>query len=242
MTFITPKPPRDRAVAHPDPDGPFVVPPTRKSRGRPSQRDRDRQLARAQQEHPELFLEGGRETIVRTDPNLSRDIVPRGEFLIPSTDEHGHAATMVFRLPPNMAYLVESIVAAREFPFLTKSDLARWSLHLGLKYLADLTKHRRVSNYHSMLTAALTLSRVRMEEVEYARDLEKMLQPVSQLIQAGHSARARRLLSELHANLSAIDDEEWRGRYLKVLYERFAELMPERPRDRKKKRQGRNRR
>lgn len=232
MTYITPKPPKHRKVDHPDPQGPFVVGP--RQRGRVSEATKARRIREAQVQHPELFTGSGRETVISTNPDLALDkIVPRGEFLVPSTDEHGHAATLVFRLPPKMSYLCEAIVATREFPFSTKSDLARWALHLGLKYLSDLTRNKRISNYHSMLSAALTMARVSHEEANFKTDLDKMMATIDALLMSGNTLRARRTLADIAGKLGAIDDPEWRDRYLRVLHDRFPDLLDKKLKKRK---------
>jgi len=162
------------------------------------------------------------------DPDLADvGFVPRGDFLVPATDDRGHSASMIFRLPPNLLYLAEALVASREFPFTTKAELVRWALWQGLKLLGDITRNRQISNYHSMLQAALSVARVSEQQVQFQRDIEKMCGTIHALMMTGAEKQARKLLAEIIGNIEAIDEEDWRDRYRQALTAKFPHLMSE---------------
>ena len=57
------------------------------------------------------------------------------DFLVPASDVRGHSARLQFRVHPGHAQQIDSVVAAKHFPYRSRGDLYRHALTRHLKWL-----------------------------------------------------------------------------------------------------------
>jgi len=144
------------------------------------------------------------------------------EFYIKPTDERGHGQKIQARITPDLARLVEVLIASRRFPYKTSPDFIRdatWRL-AGL--LASVSDSHQASDIMTRLNM--------MEELnEEQQGYERLSQVVSDLglrLLAIRSPKHRKkLVSEQYNLAQGIKNDYWRDLIAGMIKEKYGEYL-----------------
>lgn len=156
---------------------------------------------------------------------------PHQEFKVGAADEKGHIERIQLRVPPQMFSKMQKAVNSHKWPYENYQELVRHAIMKQLLWLeAD---DPGVGN----LTAQVqSINMMLGEETELQR-MEETYQKMKSVFQknlaiGGDEARNRnlKLMADLWQQISRIDDEFWRGlwmRKFKEEYDKVRESVPD---------------
>jgi len=154
--------------------------------------------------------------------NLPRDPYSLNEYFIKPTDEKGHGPKLNCRVPPDLARLVEVLVASKKFPYETSSDFMRdavWRLCGVL--VPQVDSHESATIFAKLRTIQNTL-----ESYKAGEDLIRVIESLGlRLVGLDSKSERKKLVDITRYDMEKVSDPYWRGRALRVLKERFGEYL-----------------
>jgi hypothetical protein len=158
---------------------------------------------------------------ISLDPEAGEGHRSAGEFMVPAADSQGHSARIFCRVPPSIKHQITRLVGSQQNPWETESDVVRWCVYVGLERLRDMTDDPEYRSAQSLLNAFVEAARIQMEHLYFARTLDEIGRQVNQLVQAGATAAARKVIEAVAERVAAFEEPYWRRRYEAELVERF---------------------
>lgn len=154
--------------------------------------------------------------------NLPGDPYDLNQFFIKSTDERGHGNKIQARIPPDLARIVEIIVASKRFPYQTSSDLLRDSIWRLAGLLAP-----KVDSYElTTIMAQLSASEELLKPVEAGEKLMKVLDNLGlRLMALDSNDERKKLVGKIKEELERVREPYWKERALRTLKERYGEYF-----------------
>lgn len=154
--------------------------------------------------------------------NLPSDPYVLDQFFIKPTDERGHGDKVQARIPPDLARIVEIIVASKRFPYQTVSDLFRDSIWR----LAGLLAPKVDSFELTTIIAQLRASEELLKPVEAGEKLLKVLDNLGlRLMALDSNDERKRLVKTIEKEFGRVREPYWKERALRTLKERYGEYL-----------------
>jgi len=146
------------------------------------------------------------------------------EFYIKPTDEKGHGQKIQARITPDLARLVEILVASKRFPYKTPPDFVRdatWRL-AGL--LASVDDSHQASD---LMTRLNMMEDLNEEQAGYER-LSQVVSDLGLRLLAIRSLEHRKdLVGEQYKLAGGIKNSYWRGLITGMIREKYGEYITE---------------
>jgi len=154
--------------------------------------------------------------------NLPSDPYALDQYFIKPTDDRGHGNKIQARIPPDLARIVDIIVASKRFPFQTTSDFFRDSIWRLAGLLAP-----KVDSYElTTIMAQLRASEELLKPVEAGEKLLKVLDNLGLRLMALDSNEERkRIVKRIEEEFERVKEPYWKKRALKTLKERYGEYL-----------------
>lgn len=162
-----------------------------------------------------------REAPVESFPKFSER-----DYRVSASDADNKSLRVWVRIPPYMVRAGQTILAKGGFPFVSLSDLWRFTMFWGMRSLRDnpapvATVFAQIQAMNDILTAELdniafrsTFDRAGAVLMEYQREGTPTAMD-----------EARRVLAELDARISQMPAGYWQTKYAATLRQRFGPLM-----------------
>lgn len=170
-------------------------------------------------------LDGGKAITVSIDPEDAESRMPLSEWQVPAQDSHGHTARIVVRIPPGMKHEIGVVIQSKRFPWETDSDFVRWAVHRGLQQVAEQMHDPEVTSLQSLLNSWVAAAKHEQEHLKFQGTLEMVSGIITDLINAGAHANARRIVNDMLENAGKLDDVYWRERYTTEIANRFGGVL-----------------
>ncbi len=156
-------------------------------------------------------------------PRDLRSKYPPEHFIVPGQDNNGNSVRIFCRVPPLLDRSLDIIFGSRNFPFKSKGDIVRWCVKFGVDTL------ERMEPVKGSVTAQVDamLSVLRDEDANHAflTLFNTMSHTIGMHIQAQAMGEARRVVHSMRSLILRIENDYWRGRYLRELDEKFGHLL-----------------
>lgn len=145
------------------------------------------------------------------------------EFLVPASDDHGHAARCNTRYPTTFEREIQVIVASRQFPFQEESDVIRWCLAEGLR---ALNRMEEIPN-SVMAQAEMVIESARtvLYHAQFERTFTVLGQGFTVLREAGAIEEIRQLYARVRSQIDAMPPGFWRNHYTAKLRNQWGHLV-----------------
>lgn len=145
------------------------------------------------------------------------------EFIIPASDSKGRSSRLQCKITPQFSRLVTEAVSCRRFGFRTESDVVRWCVQHGLRFLKELEP-----GYAPFMMRALA-------EVELLRDFQlraatgeiigELERSVKMCTDAGEWVEAKRVVKNTLDRFYNSEDDIWRSRIIGLIREKFRHVI-----------------
>ena len=144
------------------------------------------------------------------------------EFFVKPTDEKGHGEKLNARVTPDLARLVEIVVASKKFPYKTSSDLFRDAIWRLCGLLAPVVDSHQASDLMTRLNMMESLN----EEHE---GYEKLAQVVNglglRLLAIKSPGHKKELIKEQFELARGIRNDYWRELIIEMIKEKYGEYL-----------------
>lgn len=152
------------------------------------------------------------------------ELINTREFRQPVSDVHGHSQRLYFRVLPGYVREAAEIVASKQFPYSTISDLLRHGFTRHVRWLAgQMTDGIKRLGW---LEAVSEILRSEEESLAYHVVVDRMRKVVRELLRQGANGRARELVNSVIGSIrNDMSEDYWQERYHKEVHEEFGHLL-----------------
>jgi len=144
------------------------------------------------------------------------------EFYIKPTDEKGHGQKVQARITPDLARLVEILVASKKFPYKTPPDFFRdaiWRL-CGL-LVSEVDSHQA----NDLMTRLNMMEDLDEEHLGYERLSKSVSNLGMRLLEVRSLDHRRKLVREQYSLASGIKNDYWMGLLTGMIKEKYGEYL-----------------
>jgi len=144
------------------------------------------------------------------------------EFFVKPTDEKGHGDKVSARVPPDLARLVEVIVASRRFPYQTSSDLFRDAIWRLAGFLST-----QIDSFEgTTITVKLMASEETLRFQKSHSGLLKVVDDLAvELIALDSRTEKKRVVKRIWDHFESIKEPYWKERAQRSLKEKYGEYL-----------------
>lgn len=146
---------------------------------------------------------------------------PLGEYLIPSSDSHGHSCVVPIRMSPTMRMEVGAVLESKKFPWDGPSAFLRWAVHRSLREVARMLKDPELNSLVAITDGWVAVARAQAEHARFQRVMEEVTGVVTMLLAQKAKGPARKIVKQIASQIEQLDDPYWHERYKRELVKRF---------------------
>lgn len=157
---------------------------------------------------------------------LEKKVVDPDSFIIPASDTKGHSQAMHFRCMPEMAGMVDSIVAQRKFAYRTSSELLRHALDRHLRYLDTIGEIPQ--SIYARVEALKQILQEESRQAAFETAISECRNTISKYLMNGDHEHAKRVVLNIAETVEAMPEGYWKDRFQKTLTEDFPTLFADR--------------
>lgn len=163
------------------------------------------------------------------DPGRDKDEIaglPKVEraYLIPAKDNKGVSVRLQCRAQPEVARLINDVIASKKYPLRVQGDLIRWCIVSGTRKLAA------GAGIKSVMAQGWAISEMLIDElyqIDFADNFNKLKQVVDRYLERGSPAKAREIVTRVMIQIEAMPEaQRWhREQYKDELVRRYQSLL-----------------
>lgn len=145
------------------------------------------------------------------------------DFIVPGQDNNGNSMRVWCRVQPLLDRAIDKLFASRRFPFMSKGDLIRWCVKIGVDTLENLEP----VTGSVLIQAEAMAAMLREEQHQHAfmTVFDTMATTVNMHVQAQALGEARRVVHMMKMQVCRMEEGYWRERYMKEIESRFGYLL-----------------
>ena len=144
------------------------------------------------------------------------------DFYIKPTDEKGHGEKLGARIQPDLARLVEVIVASKKFPYKTSPDFVRDAIWRLCGLLASVVDSHQASD---LMTRLNMMENLNEEQAGYERLSQVVNELGLRLLAIKSPEHRRKLVREQYELASGIRNDYWRGLITEMIKEKYGDYL-----------------
>lgn len=148
--------------------------------------------------------------------------IDASEFRVAASDMQGHSTRKSIRMAPMMANFISVLLADKRFPYRTEGELMRHAVARHIKYLEKLGDVPSVSAQLDAMNAVLEREQ---QNAFWMETFNRVGPRITEYINTGDYAEARRLFKELQAHVNRMPDGYWKTRSMKMLWDQHGWVM-----------------
>jgi len=145
-------------------------------------------------------------------------------LIVPASDMRGRSERIWVRMQPLLIRACQMLVASKKFPWKTPGDFQRFAIADTIRRLLR-DAPEKVQTVHAQMEAMKDILIHEEMHAEFAGIFERASRVIEMYRSTGARDEARRLISELRAQINAMPDGYWKGKHRKELSDRYRDLM-----------------
>jgi hypothetical protein len=163
-----------------------------------------------------------------TASNALEITINPSDFIIPSSDAHGHSERLFIRIQPGHDRQLSTVLASKYFPYRSKADIVKHAIIRHLKWLETLAA---IPSVTAQVDAIIEIVREAEFQSEFDETFARVDSQVSTHITNGRLPRARALIAQVISKIDLMPDGDWKEIYRQRLLDRYGNMLDGKPVD-----------
>lgn len=145
------------------------------------------------------------------------------EWLLPTRDEKGHNAKLVFNVQPYVARQLSIILGEKKFPYKSLSDILRHAVHRHINWLLSIKQD--IPSVMGQVEVINTLLYEEQQAAEFRKVFGNITTRVSEHVAKGETLQAAKIILLIQRAIDQMKDGYWKQQYIKELNDRHGDFI-----------------